>query len=98
MTNSLPLVTKDQETSLREIGFDWCILPPTVSLACMWMWHVKGVYVGPSFNTIMGEVKFGFSLYRNMELIMKAGHFDTPELAQSAGLDAALEYLKKQMG
>ncbi len=79
---------------------EFCYSRPTVALAMLWLQKEKGLYV--SICTISGFCKFllqpmvlkNDTLEKLISFDRDVAEFSYFELCQSAGLDAALEYLK----
>jgi len=76
-----------------------CISAPTVALALKWFRDVKGVFTSIyNNNMVYCDLEFdyvGVILFDEKRIFTK--HYDTYDEAESALLDALLEYYKKEV-
>ena len=88
------MITEQQDKALQELGYKGD-MAMDIDKAIRWMREVKGVHVAVDVID-KNEFYYELQLVEDGNVIsfnsIKGGH----DIAQSAGLDAAIEYVKKQ--
>lgn len=83
------MITEQQNKELQSIGCEYTY--PDIDKAIRWMREVKGVHVAalPAHDGWHYMVYYGYNT-------LSATGYPYHDHAQSAGLDAAIEYVKKE--
>jgi len=87
------MITEQQYKALQSIGCEYTY--PDIDKAIRWMREVKGVHV----YAITNEGYWGFNaqhISSGKNIAFSHYYYQSCDAAQSAGLDAAIEYVKKE--
>ena len=84
------MITEQQDKALRSIGCEYTY--PDIDKAIRWMREVKGVHVA----VLPAHDKWYYIVCVGDNDTIEDGAYQSHDLAQSAGLDAAIEYVKRE--
>jgi len=86
------MITEQQDKALQELGYTGDVAMD-IDKAIRWLREVKGVHVCVKPLTPSMKVWTCSVYHKDIESLTE---YPAHDLAQSAGLDAAIDYLKKQ--
>jgi hypothetical protein len=86
------MITKQQDKELQQLGYTGDVAMD-IDKAIRWLREVKGVHVAILYNRISNV--WDYIVYY-LDNTLSATGYPFHDHAQSAGLDTAIEYVKKQ--